>query len=670
MALSGDAHASLASGGQSITLTRAGKPVLRYDGLTATDARGHVLHSWLQLQGNRLLLRVDAAGARYPLRIDPFVQQGKKLTGGAEESGPGAFGVSVALSADGNTALIGGYGDKQGTGAAWVFTRSGSTWTQQGKKLTAKASEESQGGPESQGGLFGFSVALSVEGTTATAVIGAPFDNGGAGAAWVFTRSGTTWTQQGKKLTGSGEEGEALFGETVALAAKEGNTALIGGSHDHEAAGAAWVFTRSGTTWTQQGEKLTAKSEEESEAGQFGISVALSAAGTTALIGGPADAAGAGAAWVFTRTGTTWTQQGAKLTGEGESGAGELGNSVALSSEGNTALVGGRGDNSLGAAWVFTRSGSTWTQQGEKLTAKSEEEIGEGGFGSSVALSAEGNKALIGAPNDNGSAGAAWVFTRSGTTWTQLGEKLTGGKEEVGEGFFGVSVALGATEGNTALIGGFDDNTLAGAAWVFTFMASVPTVVTKPASAVTQTTATLNATVNPNGGEVKECTFEYGLTNTYGKTAPCTPSPGSGSSPVAVSAAVTGLTLNTGYHFRVSATNSSGPSKGSDETFKTLCSGEGFCTTFTRLESREVPFEPSAVAVDPSGNVWVGDSAHDHVLEFNSGREFVRQVGKEGAGEGQFKGIGGVATDASGDVYVTDSGNNRVEEFSSSWDVR
>ena len=135
-----------------------------------------------------------------------------------------------------------------------------------------------------------------------------------------------------------------------------------------------------------------------------------------------------GAAWVFTRSGSTWTQQGEKLTGSGESGNGEFGDSVALSSEGNTALIGGRGDNGdLGAAWVFTRSGSSWTQQGEKLTGGGES--GKGEFGVSVALSSDGNTALIGGSGDNSDHGAAWVFTRSGSTWTQQGEKLTGGGE-------------------------------------------------------------------------------------------------------------------------------------------------------------------------------------------------------------------------------------------------
>ena len=269
----------------------------------------------------------------------------------------------------------------------------------------------------------------------------------------MFTRTGTTWTQQGPKLTGKAEKraraGE--FGDSVALSSN-GSTALIGGYRDNAAIGAAWVFTRTGTTWTQQGAKLVAKSGEEGGPGEFGESVALSAEGNTALIGAPATNYGIvsryGAAWVFTRSGSTWTQQGAEIQNpSGEIGEGEFGFSVALSGEGNTALIGGPGDNTnVGAVWVFTRSGSTWTQQGEKLTGK--EEVGEGQFGFSVALSSNGNTALVGGPDDNKNVGAAWVFTRSGSTWTQQGTKLTG-NGETGEGQFGYSVAL-SSSGNTA----------------------------------------------------------------------------------------------------------------------------------------------------------------------------------------------------------------------------
>ena len=194
-----------------------------------------------------------------------------------------------------------------------------------------------------------------------------------------------------------------------------------------------------------------------------------------------------------------------------------------------------------------------------------------------MAISSNGNTALIGGPTDNAGAGAAWVLAHSGTAWEQQGEKLTAKSgEEIGEGNLGTSVAL-SSEGNTALIGGPTDNAGVGATWVF--VNTAPTVETKPASSLTQTTATLNATVNPNGGEVSKCEFEYGTTTAYGKTASCSSLPGSGSSPVAVSASVSALTPGTTYHFRISATNAGGTSKGADQELKTLPNAPTVVTT-------------------------------------------------------------------------------------------
>jgi hypothetical protein len=145
--------------------------------------------------------------------------------------------------------------------------------------------------------------------------------------------------------------------------------------------------------------------------------VALAADGNTGLIGGPGDhghgTEGVGAAWVFTRTGSTWSQQGPKLTGAGEVGLGEAGWSVALAADGDTALIGaahdnGRHEEGPGAAWIFTRTGSVWSQDSGKLTGDGE--VGNGAFGLSAAMSADANTALIGAPLDNGDVGAAWVF--------------------------------------------------------------------------------------------------------------------------------------------------------------------------------------------------------------------------------------------------------------------
>ena len=386
-----------------------------------------------------------------------FVQQGNKLvgTGGVGESNQG---YRVAVSADGNTILMGGNTDNSNQGAAWVFTRTGSTWTQQGNKLVGTGNVDAA----FQGGA----IALSADGNTA--LIGGTFDNGSQGAAWVFTRTGTTWTQQGTKLVGTGSVGKAEQGTAVALSA-DGNTALVGGTADNTYQGATWVFTRTGNTWMQQGTKLVGTGSVGSA--EQGGAVKLSADGNTALVGGTADNSSRGAAWVFTRSGSIWTQQDAKLVGTGSIGSARQGYDVALSTDGNTALSGALSDNSnAGAVWVFKRTGNTWAQQGSKLVGTGS--AGTAGQGLSVALSANGNMALVGGSGDNSFAGAAWVFARTGETWAQQGSKLVG-TGNVGNALQGFSVALSGS-GNTALIGGYLDNSFRGATWVF-FNPSVST---------------------------------------------------------------------------------------------------------------------------------------------------------------------------------------------------
>jgi hypothetical protein len=142
-----------------------------------------------------------------------------------------------------------------------------------------------------------------------------------------------------------------------------------------------------------------------------GYSVALSADGNTAIVGGHNDNGGSGAAWVYTRSAGVWTQQGSKLVGTGAVGGAFQGYSVALSADGNTAIVGGYADNGdTGAAWVYTRSGGVWTQEGSKLVGTGA--VGSANQGVSVALSGDGNTAIVGGPGDNGGSGAARVHTR------------------------------------------------------------------------------------------------------------------------------------------------------------------------------------------------------------------------------------------------------------------
>jgi len=354
---------------------------------------------------------VQSLGQDAQLAAEPFSQQGSKLVGSLP-SGNATQGWSVALSADGNTAIVGGVADNRVTGAAWVYTRSGVTSTQQGGKLVGTGVIGIMGVGE------GFSVALSHDGNTA--IVGGPYDNTNAGASWVFTRSGNGWTQQGNKLVGTGAVGNAEQGWSVALSA-DGNTAIVGGLADNGVTGAAWIFTRSGSVWTQQGTKLVGR--ETVGPARQGYSVTLSADGNTAIVGGPHDNGKAGAAWVFTRSGSIWSQSGPKLIGTGTVGNAEQGSSVALSADGSIAIVGGTTDDAeAGAACVFTRNGAAWVQQGYKLVGTGA--VGPARQGRSVALSADGRTAMVGGLGDDGMTGAAWVFTRNGNVWTTPAERI------------------------------------------------------------------------------------------------------------------------------------------------------------------------------------------------------------------------------------------------------
>jgi hypothetical protein len=371
------------------------------------------------------------------------------------------FGSAVAV--DGDTMIVGAANDDVGAnsdqGSAHVYRWTGSGWTFEATLIAASGAASD---------FFGTSVAISGD----TAIVGAYFDdvgaNGDQGAAYVFVRSGTTWTQQAQ-LTATGGAVADLFGISVAIS---GNTAIVGAYFDDVGAignqGSAYIFTRSGTTWTQQAQ-LNAASGATND--QFGVSVALGGAGDTAIVGAYLDDVGAnsnqGAAYVFTRSGSTWTQQ-AQLNATGGAADDRFGYSVSLS--GDTAVVGAYGDDvgantDQGSAYVFTRSGSTWTQQAQ-LTAT-------GGaatdwFGVSIALSSD--TAVVGAYFDdvgtNTDQGSAYVFTRSGTTWTQQAQLTATAGASLDT--FGISVAI---SGDIATVGAnVDDvgaNSNQGSAWAF-----------------------------------------------------------------------------------------------------------------------------------------------------------------------------------------------------------
>ncbi|MGH7742674.1 MAG: hypothetical protein ACRENS_11725, partial [Candidatus Eiseniibacteriota bacterium] len=236
-----------------------------------------------------------------------FAQQAPKLIGTAGSS-TARQGCAVGVSADGYTAIVGGYGDNSTAGAAWIYTRSGNSWSQQGGKLVG-----SLGTAAAQG------ISVGISGDGNTVIVGGYLDASGVGAAWVFVRSNGVWVQQGAKLVGSSAIGSAHQGWSVALSA-DGNTAIVGGFSDNGNVGAAWVYTRSAGVWTQQTKLVGSGAAGGSDQGQ---SVALASDGNTAIVGGLLDNANVGAAWVFTRSAGVWSQQGGKLVGTGAVGAAE-----------------------------------------------------------------------------------------------------------------------------------------------------------------------------------------------------------------------------------------------------------------------------------------------------------------------------------------------------------
>jgi hypothetical protein len=292
------------------------------------------------------------------------------------------FGISLALS--GSTVVVGAYGRNSYTGAAYVFVRSGRTWSQQAELTAADAVV---------GDAFGYSVAIS----GSTVVVGA-LSKAINGAVYVFVRSGKTWSQQ-TELAAPYDDAYSSFGWSVAIS---GSTVVVGSLDNLNGAG-VYVFVRSGTTWSQQAE-LTAA--DAATGNFFGTSVAISR--STVVVGAegrnsPTGAVDAGAAYVFVRSRRTWSQR-AELTAADGAAFDNFGISVAISR--STVMVGTLENSyAAGAAYMFVRSGRTWSQRAE-LTA-ADGAVGDD-FGYSVAIS--GPTALAGAVGKDSLAGAVYVF--------------------------------------------------------------------------------------------------------------------------------------------------------------------------------------------------------------------------------------------------------------------
>ena len=327
------------------------------------------------------------------------------------------FGECIAI--DGDKLIVGSPidgGDAQFAGVAYVYAETPTGWVEEARLLPSDTRSGDQ---------FGRSVAI--EGDFAFVGADNALATGGFvnGAVYVFERQGGTWPEVARIEPADGAFGDGFAGS---LAVSNGSL-IVGAPGASSSTGKAYVFVGGGATWTEQAQLLPAG------AGQSGTVVDID--GDTALVTSPLNNGSRGAASVFTRTGTTWTEESSLF--DSTPAAGErFGASGALC--GDTAVVGsGAMDGSVGAAVVFTRSGTAWSE--EQKLQQSPPVFGSA-FGNAVAL--EGDTVVVGVPDDNalGSAqGAACVFERSGSIWDETQAILPVSSPDDGEQF-GVAVAL------------------------------------------------------------------------------------------------------------------------------------------------------------------------------------------------------------------------------------
>jgi uncharacterized repeat protein (TIGR01451 family) len=602
---------------------------LRYTGLKAVDAQGHVLPSRMEVSGQQIRLFVDEQGAAYPLVVDPVWTQAAELTPPDGTVG-NEFGSSVAIS--GNTAVIGSPLFNNSQGVAYVYVLSGGAWTLQQELAASDAAAVS---------LFGVSVAIDGN----TIVVGSTYTSNGNGAAYVFVRTAGVWTQQ-QKLTASDGAPSDLFGNQVAL---NGNVAVIGAPGKNGYQGAAYVFSRGGSVWSQQ-QELTASDGNADD--EFGTSVAISGNAMLISASGPS---GDGTVYAFAWNGSSWGET-QELDG-GDDGS-QFGQSVALS--GNTAIIG-----STASAAVFSSTGGTWSLQ-QSLSPPGQ--LPES-FGNSVCLS--GNVAVVGAPGGNNLAGAAYLFAGSAGQWS-LAQTLTAS----GSTALGTAVAI---SGNLAAIGSPGNNAAymyGGAALATTSQLLGGTAGSSSVELSTNFpwTATANdaflhvsaGSASGTGNAVVVFTYDAfagtgtrtgtltigGVTLTVTQVGSAYIAPGALTTIIGPDAAIPeGLAVDT-----------SGTLYLSNTTYNDILSW----TTATQRLATSVAASygltfPTNLAIDNSGNIYFDEFDSNDVFEFSPATQQLTTLISSGLSSPR-----SLAVDGVGDLFIADTGNQAVKEWNAS----
>ena len=420
--------------------------------------------------------------------ISAALQRGRMTVSNGRASDD--LGYSVAMSADGNTIVVGAqdgslYTPSSHEGVAYVFVKPGGGWG----STSAYAAELVDGVGTESGDLFGWSVSISADGNTC--VVGAPF--GGYvtnhGEAHVFVKPVGGWGSTGSPmyptgtLTASNGAANDYFGDSVGISG-DGNTVVVGApGHDIDAnadQGSAYLFYR-GANWVDSTEDVSLTASDGAADDQFGGAVAINSVGGVAVVGASWDDIGVdadqGSVYVFAYSPPFWGQF-AKLTASDGSAFDELGNSVAIAGDGNTVVAGAHGSDiglasNVGAAYLFVAPQFAWTDMNETVRLGTFDWTHDDAFGESVAISADGNTVVVGALYGGSvNQGAAYPYLKPGGGWTGTPIQLSSltASDGAADDRFGNSVSI-SSDGLTILVGspGSDigGNADQGSAYVF-----------------------------------------------------------------------------------------------------------------------------------------------------------------------------------------------------------
>ena len=653
-AMSGNLAASVDPGKRSLTLRKNRSTALRYGGLTALDANGHELPAWLEVAGKELRIRVDDAGARYPLTIDPYVQATTLTTvmpcdpsGNCDD---GAwfdhFGYTVSISADASTVVVGvpyKYTNSVARGAAYVFVKPGDFeggWNS-GVRFKAKllASDGATNGLH-----LAYSVDISRDGKTIVA--GAPtLSYSGAatptGAAYVFLRPASGWgtfavqTENARLAPApqSGVDNHGSFGTSVAVSGD--GVAIAAGAPDMRAGGvhygATYVFLKPGVGWVNTSETQKIQGTVGS---YHGSSVALSDDASTLVAGanGVNPAGGApddtGAAYVFVRNNPGLAASylaAARLTPSDGVPYDIFGWTITMTGNGTTIVVGAPGDSGdnvrpHGAAYVFVRPPAGWGGPGSSLTETAKlttsDGNGDDSLGTSVDISLDGNTIAASTfkGQDNPSAPGVYFFAKPAAGWSDATEDTKVMSPGADGDWFGWSTSLSG-DGAVAVVGApgteINASLFQGAAYVFTGAAATPRASVSPAS-LTFTSQPVGTTSAPktvtvtNSGSAPLHVTNVGVTGHFTTTQNCkSASPIAPGSSCSESVAFKPFSVG-GLIGTLTFTDNSGGTAGAVQTVQLQGSGATGNTTTTI-----VSLSPNPVFVNGSTLVAASVSAGD-----------------------------------------------------------